>query len=265
VANDGIQRGGNDKSTPEHVKQRYFCPNSDLESCQPAARNKIVLTSENQRPCRKGDSPTWGTGVAGGPLHVAWPTNGHDNEQSDGTCVTLAFAPYAADPDYSSFKTFQSCLPYHQGKAKTFADVTIPSNLKTGKYTMFWMWNFASFWYSSCVDFNIQGSGSSSSGGSQPATTTRTPTKASEETKTATTTPTPSQSSTKPVAAAGTAANSDAYIKNGCKALPTNYCKEHYGRVSYCMTFKSDTCGRSICHGGRYSQMNACKSKLLLL
>jgi hypothetical protein len=284
VANDGIQRGGNDKGTSEHVKQRYFCPTANLADCQPTGNNQEMV-AENQRPCRKGDSPIFGEGKAGGPLHVAWPANGHANEQADGTCVKLGFAPYSADPDYSSVKFFQDCLPYTHGDRKTFADVTIPSDMRTGKYTLFWMWDFASFWFSSCIDFNIQGtsggsSGSSSSNGAKPATTTAEPAKDEPVQTTALpeheqTTALPEHEETKSAgkatghrhhsSKAGAETDLEFYKKNGCGELGSDYCRAHFTRKSYCMSFKADKCGRSICHGGRYSHMTPCnKGKLLL-
>lgn len=233
-------QGGNDL-----IKQRYFCPLSSVDACQPPASTGVVLTAENMRPCRTDFStPQSGSAVAGKSMYVHWAGNGHTGSKGAGTCVSIYIAPYALDPDMRSFRQLASCLPFsHDGDA-TDATVMIPADLASGKYTVFWMWDFAPFWFSSCSDINVSGSA-----GTVPPNTPR-PTVTSQA-------PSPAQSVATSTAGVVTttslrpSSSGAASAVSDCKSFdrPNAACQSQYGASSYCVSWVMDKCGRSACMG----------------
>lgn len=205
----GAMRGGNLLSDSE--KQRYFCPLRSLDLCQPPEKNEIVLTQDSMRPCRTDDpkSHPVGRAIGGQPLYLHWAGNGHT--AVNGTCVRVAIAPYAADPNMEDFRTLEECLPFARGPQRlTDANVTIPANLVSGEYTLFWLWDFAPFWFSSCADIFI------------------------------------SDGSVSPVISS----LDQIYTTYGCStaAVPIKFCQDRFGQSSYCKGWASDECGRARCH-----------------
>lgn len=225
-------QGGNDL-----VKQRYFCPRSSIDQCQPPANTNIVLDASAMRPCRADFStPTWGQGTAGQPMYVHWAGNGHTGTKGDGTCVSISIAPYAADPDVGSFRSLAGCLPFSHDGDVTDASVTLPGDLASGQYTIFWMWDFGGFWFSSCSDINVVG------GAPSPAPPV--PTILAPESST---------SASAPVASAPSSASAPASTSGGedCKAWdrPNAECQARFGAASYCVSWQMDKCGHSHCVG----------------
>ena len=137
------------------LKQRYFCPLVSLDLCQPPTKTGIVLSPSSMRPCRTDDLPSrpMGSVVAGASLYLHWAGNGHT--AVNGTCVKVAIAPYAIDPDIQDFTIIADCLPFSHGRDLTDANITVPAWLQPGDYTLFWLWDFSPFWFSSCADIIV--------------------------------------------------------------------------------------------------------------
>lgn len=252
----GSYRGG--QGANDLVKERYFCPLSDLAACQPG--HGIVLTANSMRACRTDYStPTWGNGVAGQPMYVHWAGNGHTSAaQSASTCVKIAIAPYALDPDMSSFTTLAACLPFSHGADITDAYVTLPSNLLSGKYTVFWLWDFAPFWFTSCSDINVTGSGGATT--TLPTTTASTKPIASttvggtttKQPTTGTTVTTKLPTTTKrPTTTVKTSVTTGSGSGADCRSysLPNAQCQALFGSTSYCVSWQLDGCGKARCAG----------------
>jgi hypothetical protein len=239
-------QGGNDL-----VKQRYFCPKSSLDQCQPPANTNIVLDASAMRPCRTDfPTPTWGQGSAGQPMYVHWAGNGHTGDKGAGTCVSISIAPFASDPDMSAFRSLAGCLPFSHDGDVTDAYVTLPSDLSSGQYTVLWVWDFGGFWFSSCSDINVGGGPASTAA---PVSTSLRPDTTTAQTHSATTnapsTVSPVQSSSAP----GPVSTKD------CKGWdrPNAECQTRYGSGSYCVSWEMDKCGRSHCLGATISD-SAC-------
>lgn len=281
--NDGIQRGGN-AGKSDFDLQRYFCPDG-LANCKNDERNHIYQNEENLKPCRAGESPEWGTLEVGGDLDVTWVSRGHDNSQSDGTCVRILIAPFGVN-DYSKFQSIISCAPYVNSKGDTQTTAKLPSNIKAGKYTVLWLWDFAGFMFSSCVDVNVGGSAGSSDSTSETTVETASPveettTPKPEEPKT---TAAPEEESTKKsdeedddetdevklddkghIIYKITKADKKLYKKKGCNAIsnPDAFCQHYKGGKSHCKHNKDD-CKRSICQGDKYRKLSKCKARRLV-
>ena len=205
----GTMRGA---ELPELDKQRLFCPYSNLTQCQPDPKHGVVLTAQNQRPCRSDlKSNPMATVRAGDLLYLHWAGNGHT--ASVGTCVKISISKFSMDPDVSSFTPLETCLPFARNGQDTDANVTIPGDLDDGEYTIFWLWDFAGFWFSSCADIVV----GRSSGG---------------------------------LAAATSSTEEAAYVAGGCSSASVgkDFCKIKFGLRSYCQEWARDSCGRSLCH-----------------
>ena len=240
----GAQAGG------DLGEQRYFCPLATLAQCQPPAKNNVVLPPDAMRPCRTDfPTPKWGSGTAGQPMYVHWAGNGHTGaDQSGGTCVRIAIAPYALDPDMSTFRDLATCLPFAHDGGITDASVVLPADLKSGQYTVFWEWDFAPFWFSSCSDINVVGAG----GATIPPPVTTGPT-ATIARPASTAAPITTKATTKaPVTIApATPAPSGPVSSVDCKtySMPNAQCAALYGPASHCESWVADKCGRSHCTG----------------
>jgi hypothetical protein len=112
--------------------------------------------------------------------------------------------------------------------------------LPSGKYTVFWMWDFAPFWFSSCSDINV--TGSSGSAPPAPATTTKPVTSQAATTRAATAAP-----ATGAPATAAPAGGAGDDCKNYDK--PDSRCQSLYGPSSHCVSWQVDKCGKSRCSG----------------
>lgn len=227
-------------------KERYYCPLSTLAACQPPAKNNVVLDASAMRPCRTSPPITtpMGNAVAGGPMYIHWAGNGHTSpSQSAGTCVKIGIAPYAVDPDVSAFRILASCLPYSHGPSNDLTDatVTVPADLAPGRYTVWWEWDFAPFWFADCGDINV------SSGGTPAAPAPTSPPTAATTKPVVTSGPVTSgrPATSAPTTPPSTSSSSD------CKrfARPNSQCQALYGPSSFCMSWESDKCGRSLCSG----------------
>ena len=228
IVGGGSYRGA--QGDDDLVKQRYYCPLPLLADCQPPASTNVVLNESNQRPCRSDlPTPVWGSAFVGEQMYVHWAGNGHTGS-SNGTCVSMYLAPYAIDPDFSSFRKLVDCLPFSYGADITDGNVTIPSDIKPGDYTLFWLWDFSPFWFSSCTDIHIY----------KPTTTTQTP----------------STASIKPGSV------SSEYRARGCKPLDSGFCAREFGPNSYCKTWALDRCGRAQCLNGDIASL-PCGSMLI--
>ena len=234
VGSNGIQRGGLDGTDLD--RQRYYCPLDDLSKCV-ATSSGIVLTEDSKRPCRQGKSPVEATGTAGDPFYVEWAGNGHVGKDN-GTCVSISIAPYSNDPNPGDFQTLQSCAPYSHDDGMTNTYVTLPANLATGEYTIFWLWPFAEFYYSSCADITVTSSVSTTSAPSDSTSTTSAPSD---------TTTTVAPDTTVP----SNLAIADSSLTGGCQnqADPDVACKSYYGNNSYCKKDLVDHCGFAWCQG----------------
>ena len=239
-------QGGNDL-----IKQRYYCPFASLAQCATPASSGVVLTAENQRPCRTDfPTPTWGNAVAGEQMYVHWAGNGHTGSQGAGTCVSISIAPYSVDPDLSSFRQLASCLPYSHSGDITDAFVTIPADLPSGQYTVFWMWDFAPFWFSSCSDINVVGKTSPVT--TAPTSKPVTPVPQTSLRTTVVPTIAPTAASSAAPSPTGSAAPSVVPVSGSdCKTFerPNAVCQSQYGSSSLCVSWVSDKCGRSQCSG----------------
>ena len=237
------------------IKQRYYCPLASVDQCQPPAKNNVILPADAVRPCRTDfETPNWGSAVAGQQMYVHWAGNGHTGaDQSAGTCVSLSIAPYALDPDRSAFKTLASCLPFAHDGGITDGYVTIPANLPAGKYTVFWLWDFSPFWFSSCSDINVSSGGVIPVTSTAPTTTSLRTTTAAPTTAISTNNPVPS-STIASSTVSGTIATAN-QVSGGnasdCKKYtkPNAQCVTLFGPASYCISWETDSCGRSRCNG----------------
>ncbi len=215
----GSYRGA--QGADDLIKQRYFCPLASLAECQPPASTSVVLTSSNMRPCRKDfETPQWGSAVPGKPMYMHWAGNGHTGDKSTGSCVSVYIAPYSIDPDMSSFQQLASCLPYSHGADVTDATINIPANLPVGQYTVFWLWDFSPFWFSSCSDIYLKID--------IPSPTPFVPM----------THAMPSLLSSEKIR----------YQSAGCSGLRTGFCLDAFGPTSYCKSWSLDRCKRASCH-----------------
>ena len=62
----------------DSYRQRYFCPLSSLDDCQPDPKHKIVLDESAMRPCRSGlVSNPMAVMKPGTDLTLFWAGNGH--------------------------------------------------------------------------------------------------------------------------------------------------------------------------------------------
>lgn len=265
----GMCRGCN-PGLSDLVRQRYYCPFNSLSQCTPPANSGVVLTAENLRPCRTSPSLSspMGNAVAGQQMYVHWAGNGHTSPtQSGSTCVSVSIAPYAVDPDRSAFTTLASCLPFTRPGELTDGYVTLPANLASGRYTVFWLWDFAGFWFSGCTDINVSSSGGATTTSTSP-TTTRPQSTTRTTSQPTTTRPSSSTASTARPATTTTArptgGSASGAIANDCKkyTLPNSQCKTLYGPNSFCASWASDKCGYSHCQGERYSD-STCPPRLL--
>lgn len=252
-------------------KERYYCPLSTLAACQPDPKHNVVLPASAMRPCRSSPPITtpMGNAVAGGPMYVHWAGNGHTSpHQSAASCVKIGIAPYAVDPDASAFTILAACLPYSRGPTNELTDatLTLPANLAPGRYTVWWEWDFAPFWFSDCGDINVAaGQGATTvaptSGGtsSRPTTsgrtTTRPPSSAGSTPRPTTTRPV--QTTARPGTTQGPVGGSD------CKSFtrPNTQCQALYGAQSFCMSWQVDKCGRSLCSGQPPMDTSNCSGK----
>ena len=234
IVGGGSYRGA--QGSTDLVKERYFCPKSSLEECQPPNSTNVVLTPANSRPCRTDfPTPVWGSGIPGQPMYIHWAGNGHTGNQSTGTCVSIYITKYALDPDFSMFRPLASCLPFSYGSDITDANVTIPAELTPGQYTIFWLWDFAPFWFSSCSDINL----------GFPSSTARPTVSVRPTPKSLRSATTYSETTT----ASGLSTFRLVYESRGCASLNQQFCPQTFGPQSYCKTWSVDRCGRSTCFG----------------
>ena len=215
VGSRGLKRGGLEGTDDD--KTRDFCPGDDLNACV-APNSNVVLTADNKRACQKGKSPMMEDINAGADLFLGWQGNGHVGK-ADESCVKVGIAPYANDPEVSSFQTLVECAPYNHGFSPD-TTVTIPASLAPGEYTIFWLWTYAGFYYSSCADINVQ---TASTAGPTPSTP-------------------------KMTVEASLALD---YNALDCAAVvdPDGACIARFGPTTYCLTWVKNTCGRSWCQG----------------
>jgi hypothetical protein len=215
IGNRGLRRGGLEGSDED--KTEYFCPTPDVKSCVAPSSN-VPVSLVSTRACRPGRSPVLADAEAGGPLFLGWQGNGHVGK-ADGTCVKVGIAPYASDPEVSSFQTLVECAPYNHGFSPD-TTVTLPESLAAGEYTIHWVWSYAGFYYSSCADINVQ---PPSAGGAKPS---------------------------QPKISVEESLALD-YNALDCAAVtdPDGACIARFGPSTYCLTWIKNTCGRSWCQG----------------
>mmetsp|Transcript_82818 Transcript_82818/g.146338 ORF Transcript_82818/g.146338 Transcript_82818/m.146338 type:complete len:733 (-) Transcript_82818:257-2455(-) len=227
--NMGRSRGGINGT--DHALQRYFCPLSSLDDCQPDPKHGISLPEDALRPCTGVVSEPIAQVAAGSELFVSWMGNGHvNNGQSNGSCVRLLLADFALDPDFSDFAILPGgdCISYwhwgHDGRPETSTRIEIPADTRLGTHTLLWYWNFTDFWYSSCADIEVILADSSTS---QPLLEQQI----------------------------------QVYLQNGCSSTDSasstssaanDFCASYIGPGSYCKSWQSDECGRSACHQGDF-------------
>jgi len=248
----GNTRGGTVEPPGSDLdQQRYFCPLSTVAECQPESKHNVFLTDENLRPCRAGvESYPRSQIVAGDSLYLKWMGNGHTQGESDDTCVRVMLAPYTSDPSFDEFDEIAACVEYwrydEEGNQKTDAYIQIPSNVVPGRYTVFWLWDFYPFWFSSCADIDVLSSGPVAPTGNPVA-------------------PVGSPVTPMPVTIAPTTDDGDLdndieiYLHQGCgvdSLLPGTFCSDVFG--SYCKDYQADSCGRSVCHGDSHDSMYEC-------
>lgn len=224
IGDRGIKRGG--LVGTDDDKTRYYCPFTDFSKCI-ALTSTVVLPPDSNRPCSPGMSNPMGIAVAGAPLFVAWQGNGHVGKADD-SCVKIAITPYAADPGISAFTTLVDCVPFNHGWSPD-TTVTIPATTKPGNYTLFWVWSYAQFYYSSCADIVVM-----SSSGTPHVTV--------------------------PKISIGSAL-AISYDELDCGTIvdPDGFCITKFGPGSYCKTYTKDACGRSHCQG--YPPLGGCDSE----
>ena len=74
---EGASRIGLEVNSDSY-RQRYFCPLSNLEECQPDPKHNIVLDESAMRPCRSGlVSNPKAVMKPGTDLMLYWAGNGH--------------------------------------------------------------------------------------------------------------------------------------------------------------------------------------------
>ena len=74
---EGASRIGLEVNSDSY-RQRYFCPLSTLNECQPDPKHKIVLDESAMRPCRSGlVSNPMAVMKSGTDLTLHWAGNGH--------------------------------------------------------------------------------------------------------------------------------------------------------------------------------------------
>jgi beta-glucanase (GH16 family) len=235
----------------DSVLIRYFCPYEDLDACQPDPKHGIDLydlppaNGDPRKPCRPNLTNNQKTPTKPGTdLLISWAGNGHvNNGQSDGTCVKVMLTPFKDDPSYDEFIQIPGaeCLNFwtvsNKGTDEPEGTITIPEDLAPGQYTLFWVWNFTEFWYSSCADIEVLPEGDG----------TRVPTKSPVFEG-------PDQEEFQEVI--------EDYMDNGCGELqdPNVFCEKYsgYGTGSYCENEIKDECGRSSCKGLDRSLLNPC-------
>mmetsp|Transcript_27992 Transcript_27992/g.59712 ORF Transcript_27992/g.59712 Transcript_27992/m.59712 type:complete len:624 (-) Transcript_27992:13-1884(-) len=229
IYGEGASRVGMDTKSDSYL-QRYFCPLSTLEECQPDPKHNIVLDQSALRPCRPNlVSDPKATIQPGTDLTMHWAGNGHvGNGQSDGTCVKVMIAPFEADPAYDSFDEIPGgeCLDFWitdtDGSQQPQGTLNIPDTLAQGSYTLLWYWKFTEFWYSACVDIDVTDDGVVT--GSPPPSPVRSDLDDGEI---------------------------QVYLHNGCGNIEesTQFCQKYTREPeSYCL-IEIDECGRSICYG----------------
>lgn len=235
VGTDGRSRGGITHREGELFLQRYVCPLATLEQCQAAIDPKhgITLSDDAMRPCRQDRvSDPMARVAPGEPFSVAWMGNGHaGNGQSDGTCVRIRLAPFKQSPEWVDFDQIGAdCLAYWkygaEGRITTSAEITLPDGTPEGSYTLHWLWNFTDFWYASCADVEVGPVSSDGFDGSSPSPSLPPST--------------------------GDGPDVQKYLQSGCAALADTFCQSYIGTGSYCKSYKTDECGRSVCLGGAF-------------
>jgi len=74
---EGASRIGLEVNSDSY-RQRYFCPLSSLDDCQPDPKHKIILDESAMRPCRSGlVSNPKAVMKPGTDLTLHWAGNGH--------------------------------------------------------------------------------------------------------------------------------------------------------------------------------------------
>lgn len=228
---EGASRIGMDTHSDSYL-QRYFCPLSTLEECQPDPKHNIILDETAMRPCRSDMVSNPRAKLAPGTnLDLHWAGNGHvGNGQSDGTCVRVMMANYAVDPSFSDFEDVPGaeCLDFWitdtDGSQQPQGTIHIPATTPEGLYTLLWYWDFTEFWYSSCIDIEVTNSVVKG-------------------------TPSPTPEVVTPEV---DDAKIQLYLHNGCRGLDesTEFCRQYTTDPnSYCNVNQADECGRSICVG----------------
>jgi len=271
-------------------KERYYCPLATLDLCQPAARYNVTLTADAMNPCDSGlkSDPEATVGLDQN-LYLLWAANGHAGSQSLGTCVYVGITPYADNPPASAFTTMAACLPFSHDNETTDASLPFPPGTTVGEYTVFWLWNFTVFWFSSCADIIVLPAG-------QDGTLAPT-TNSSLLSVDCTTYPDPTKgcvelvglgsfckswqqdacgkshcqgdiiyddsmcvegslSTSLPTTITRNTDNNGpyaVYYTSGCGSLSDADCVALMGPGSYCHTWQVDACNRSVCHGDSYS------------
>lgn len=247
-----MQRGGIIQGD-DLYNQRYYCPTTDFSQCIPSNQQNFALPADSNMPCRTGQSNPMAVTAAGSELMLRWAGNGH-TDQWAGTCIKVQMGPYNSDPTIDQLPTvLGTCLPYVGSDGQTQANVLIPAGTAPGDYTLFWVWDFAGFYYSSCADIvvnpssgsttsspntvvTVNPSGTSSTGPSQPQSTSAPLSTTTSRLRST------SQSST-------VNNEMDNYNGKGCSELPSLFCSNAYGQGNYCKSWITDICGRSMCSG----------------
>jgi len=211
LGENGLQRGG--LNGTDLTRQRYYCPHTDFSKCTAASSN-VTLPADSNRPCRQQISNPMAKVSAGSPLSLIWAGNGH-SQQWENTCVDVMITPFAIDPSISSFHSLVNCTTFTDGSTPGTI-VHIPQSYPPGQYTLFWLWDFAEFYYSSCADIIV---------------TSGPPTNVTGFT---------SQQALKLP-----------YDEVDCSLVKDadGYCMAAAKSTSYCIYWDKDTCGMSHCHG----------------
>jgi len=132
---------------------------------------------------------------------------------------------YADDPSFSDFTDVPDaeCLDF-SGEGSPQGSIHIPDTTPEGSYTLLWYWDFTEFWYSACIDIDVEND-------VNVGNTTPSPTTPPEEVDDA---------------------EIQVYLHNGCSDLndATSFCRKYTTDPnSYCNDNEVDECGRSICSG----------------
>lgn len=228
----------------DSVLIRYFCPFEDLNDCQADLRhgvdmfNQPEVNGDPRQPCRPGMVSNPKTAAKpGSDILIHWAGNGHVNPQSHYTCVQVKIAPFGEDPAYDDFTQIDGaeCLEFYvRETGEPEGTITIPQDLEPGQYTLFWVWKFTFFWFSSCADIVVL----------------------PEEDATLVPTMSPVFQELDPN-------EIEDYLHNGCSDLqnPDHFCARYsgFGTQSTCEHLIKDDCGRSSCKGlDRLSMLYAC-------